>query len=164
MIRLIPFSLVLIMWGVAKPCEAVPKNKQFDQLKQIHEMLKKHSSKKAVPAVKLAPAIQRLSGLHGVNPLDVAAIILVESRGVAYAHNKRTGDTGLMQISPRTAAAYQFKASELKNWHSNLEYGIIILSDMRGYPVCTYNIGYRKLPKACARYEAKIAFFKGGNK
>lgn len=156
--------LVLIMPEAARPCEQVPKNKQFEQLKRIHEILQKHSNKKAVPPAKLAPAIQRLSLKYGVDPLNVAAIILAESRGVASAHNKRTNDAGLMQISHKTATAYKFDTTKLFNWYSNLEYGIIVLSDMRGYPLCTYNIGYRKLPKACARYEAKIAFFKGGTK
>lgn len=162
MIRYSLFFVFLCCAANANPCDKVPKNQQFEQLKRIFDILQKQKSTKAVPSKELAPAIQRLSIKYQVDPEVVAAIVMVESRGNPTAYNKASNDAGLMQINVHTAKKYRFDTSKLFNWNFNLEYGIIILSDMRGRPICTYNIGYRKLPKACAIYNKRIAFYKGG--
>ena len=116
-----------------------------------------------VPIAELAPEIYNVSREYNVDAEVLTRIILVESKGVPTAKNAKTGDYGLMQISPRTAKAYHISQNCLKDWHCNLRRGAQILRDMQKstiYRECAYNVGpagtIRK-PKACARYETLLA-------
>ncbi len=130
-------------------------------LKAIELKLKRNASPKAVQPKVLAPVIIRLSKQYDVNPDTIVRIILIESKGIASAYNKRTNDYGLMQINGRTAKAYGLSKACLRNWECNLEAGIRVLADIRDGRVCRYNVGSGRLHKAklsrCITYERKLA-------
>lgn len=138
-----------------------PSNPQLQVIKAIEQTLKRNSSKKAVPAIILAPAILHLSDAYGVSPYTIMRIVLVESRGISSAYNKRTKDYGLMQLNERTMRAYGITKQCALNWICNLEAGISILSDISDGRICRYNVGSGKLKteklKRCLKYEQRLA-------
>lgn len=118
----------------------------------------------AVPVKDLAKEVLKVSRAHQVDPLLVARIIVVESRGRANAKNSRTDDYGLMQINKATQIAYGVSDDCMKDWKCNLDAGVKILSDMlkmKGSRPCMYNVGprgrFEKYKTACEKYEVKIA-------
>lgn len=122
-----------------------------------------NSAPKAVPATQLAPAIRYAARRHGVDPVLLARIVMVESRGVAGAYNAKTQDHGLLQINEQTRRAYGFSRWCMSQWQCNLDAGAIVLRDllkMRDSRPCVYNVGPRgRLPRyetACLTYEKKL--------
>ena len=148
--------------AIGSNCDTI--NPQLRVLKVIEQTLKRNSSPKAVPAKLLAPAIQRLSDAYGVSPHTIMRIVLVESRGIPSAYNKRTNDYGLMQLNGRTMKAYGITKTCAMNWYCNLEAGIMILSEISDGRTCRYNIGSGKLKagklKRCLVYERRLASIK----
>lgn len=114
----------------------------------------------AVPKAQLATAIIEVSNKYKVDPVLVAKIIVVESRGNPKAFNKRTQDYGLMQINVNTARSLGITQTCLFNWRCNLEQGAKILSSFNR--PCRYNVGTTKVLAGkrlqnCIRYERKLA-------
>lgn len=90
--------------------------------------------------------VQQCAGEHGLDPVDVAAVVLLESGGDADAVNEYSGATGLMQVMPSDAWKWvpaekeelraKYKAwfgwrptsDELKAPDVNLEWGCKILA------------------------------------
>lgn len=123
-----------------------------------------NSAPGAVPAAELAPAIRYAANRHGVDPVLLARIVMVESRGVANAYNAKSQDHGLLQVNERTRRAYGFSHWCMQQWQCSLDAGAIVLRDllkMRDSRPCTYNVGPRgRLPQyetVCEKYEAKLA-------
>ncbi len=159
--KLLMALLLMIPQVEAKDCGVNP---QLKVIKIIEQTLKRNSSKKAVPPAILAPEIKRLSDAYGVSPYTIMRIVLVESRGIPSAYNKRTKDYGLMQLNAHTMKVYGISVTCALNWQCNLEAGIMILSEMQdiaGYRVCMYNLGPKGRFKVnhlpCKKYETKIA-------
>ncbi len=120
----------------------------------------------AVPAPILAPAIINAAAKHDVDAKLLARIVVVESRGLASAVNRKTDDHGLVQINAKTASLYGISSSCLKDWKCNLDAAALILSDLSqlsNFRACTYNVGpkgrFLKYREACERYETKLAAF-----
>lgn len=151
--------LIMIPSITRSNCDLV--NPQLRVIKAIEQTLKRNSNKKAVPAKELAPVIIRLSELYDVDPMVITRIIMVESKGLAKAYNKRTNDYGLMQLNGRTMKAYGITKQCALTWQCNLEAGIRILADISDGRTCRYNVGSGKLHKQklvrCLRYERKLA-------
>lgn len=130
-------------------------------LQVITALLIANSSHNAVPAKDLAPMILWLSSQYEVDPVLVTRIVLLESKGIASAYNKRTNDYGLMQLNYHTMKAYGISVTCAKDWKCNLESGIRILSDIKDKRTCRYNVGSGKLKseklKRCLSYERKLA-------
>lgn len=129
----------------------------------ITSLLMANAAPNAIPASELAPAIIYTAARHGVNPVLVTQIILVESRGIQSAYNAKTEDHGLMQINEKTRIAYNLSTWCVKQWQCNLNSATRILADMlkmRGGRACMFNVGPRgRLPQyetACLRYESKL--------
>lgn len=126
-------------------------------------LLLANSAPNAVPAKPLAIQIIRTAAAYGINAETLTRILLTESKGVATAENKRTGDYGIMQINHRTAASYKLSQECLKNWKCNLAAGAAILKDMqksKHYRTCAYNVGTSHIGtrmKSCLTYETKLA-------
>jgi|ERR1019366_894228 hypothetical protein len=133
----------------------------FKAIRAIEQTLKRNSNKKAVPAAKLAPAILRLSQEYDVDAMTIARIIMVESKGMEKAYNKRTQDYGLMQLNVHSMAHYGISKVCAMHWECNLEAGIMLLSEISDGRTCRYNVGSGKLIKGklrrCIAYENKIA-------
>lgn len=152
--------LLLLLPSISgSDCGPIDVNKRV--IKAIEQILKRNSSKKAVPPAILATEIKRLSDAYGVSPYTIARIILVESRGLPYAYNKRTNDYGLMQLNSHTMKAYGITKRCALTWQCNLEAGIMILSEISDGRICRYNVGSGKLKteklKRCLKYEHKLA-------
>lgn len=114
----------------------------------------------SVPAAKLAPAILQVANKYNVDPILIAKIIVVESRGREKAINKQSSDYGLMQINVNTAKSMGISDRCLMNWRCNLDAGAKILS--RFNRPCRYNVGTTKVLAGkrlqnCIRYERKLA-------
>lgn len=124
-------------------------------------LLLSHSAPGAVPAEQLATEILRVSNQYSLNPVQVAQLVMTESRGLASAYNARTRDTGLMQIHDTTAYAYGADDACLKVWRCNLAIGAKVLSELNR--LCRYNVGTGPLVGArlrrCEAYEQKVASF-----
>jgi soluble lytic murein transglycosylase-like protein len=149
--------IILLLAQLASAQEACSQKQSV--LIQILETLKRNSSKKAVPAKRLAPAIMRLSCKYNVDPMIVTRVMLLESRGDASAYNAKTHDHGLMQLNDKTIARYGFDKERVYDWEYNLEAGVIILS--RYKRLCIYNVGTAPLVGAqlhkCLHYETLVA-------
>lgn len=131
-------------------------NPQLRQLQVLTKYLERNLAPKAVPAKKLAPFIIKLSKQYGVDPMLVARVLILESRGLANATNG--SDFGIMQVNYKHGISREC----LYNWRCNLTYGARYLA--RATRPCQYNLGLnRNLTKystACARYERKLAVAK----
>lgn len=121
-------------------------------------------------AVEINKLIQQKSAKYGIDAQLLTAVIRIESGFKNSAVNKRTGDRGLAQISPATAAAYGLQAYELHDPATNLKHAAKILKFWQRFEksegsrwVCRYNIGYKKLPATCDQYlkKLKLAGWKG---
>jgi len=113
----------------------------------------------SVPPHDLAAEIVLVAEQYDVDAETVARIIIVESRGMPYAYNKRTKDYGLMQLNARTMQLYGVKMHCAWDWRCNLRTGALILSHTKR--VCQYNVGtaplHGTLLRNCLRYEKKLA-------
>lgn len=131
-------------------------------IEAIKIQLKKKAAPNAVPAQELAPAILRASLKYGLDYHLLTAVILVESRGVSTAYNKRSHDHGLGQINAKTAGKLGLSMACLYDWRCNLDAMARILSEINDGQICRYNVGtgslkYEKLFNNCKRYEQRIA-------
>lgn len=90
--------------------------------------------------------VQQCAGEHGLDPIDVAAVVLIESGADPQAVNEYSGATGLMQVMPSDAWKWvpaekeelraKYKewfgwrptSEELKTPAVNLEWGCTILA------------------------------------
>lgn len=124
----------------------------------ILALLMNNLAPNSVPAEQLAPAILEAANEYGVDPVVIARIIIVESRGKAKAVNKKTKDYGLMQINVNTAISMGISNTCLLDWRCNLKHGTEILSKFKR--VCRYNVGTASLKGArlekCLHYEKKL--------
>lgn len=115
----------------------------------------------AIPAHELAHAIVQEAAIAAVDPVLVAKIVMVESRGRPDAVSD-TNDIGLMQIN----AIHGIEERCLLDWRCNLKAGVAILAQFRNHRPCAYNVGYRyktRLTK-CLQYEARLdKVFSGGS-
>lgn len=113
----------------------------------------------AVSPHALAAEILLVAEEYDVNPETVARIIIIESRGLEHAYNKRTNDHGLMQLNGRTMQLYGISMHCAMSWRCNLHTGALILSHTKR--VCQYNVGTAPLKgtllKNCLKYERKLA-------
>lgn len=119
-----------------------------------------HAAPGAVHPHELATAILQESSAQGVDARLVARIMLQESRGKANAYNKRSKDSGIMQINERTAQDLGITKECLQNWRCNLRQGVRILTKAKR--PCAYNlgaVGAKRWPKSCIKYETKLAAF-----
>lgn len=131
---------------------------------QVDALLHKYAAK-GVDVNELSSVIKHESAVAKVDPVLITRLVLLESRGLAHATNKKTGDHGLLQINKRTAMAYKLHNSCLYNLQCNLRAGIRILKDMqkwKNYRVCCFNVGRRldDKKKACESYIKKLNSFK----
>lgn len=119
-----------------------------------------HAAPGAVQPQELATAILQESSAQGVDARLVARIMLQESRGKANAYNRRSRDSGLMQINEKTAQGANISSACLQNWRCNLRQGVKLLA--KANRPCAYNLGNagsKKWPKSCIKYELKLASF-----
>lgn len=121
-----------------------------------------NSAPGAVPPAKLAHAIIAYSKQYNVNPVLVAKIVMVESKGKETAKNKRSDDHGLMQINAKTAKAIGINQKCLYDWRCNLRHGVQILAKLKR--PCQYNVGVSGIRRhgisRCLKYESKLASIK----
>lgn len=113
----------------------------------------------AVPAPALAREIEKVVLETDLDPLDLARLVLVESRGRPKAYNPLSGDHGILQINTRTAIFYSIPVRCLYDWRCNLRRGALLYA--KGHRACQYNLGlYRKLEgrwlEKCLAYEEKL--------
>ncbi len=132
-----------------------------EAIRAISEQLKRKASPKAVPAKELAPVILRASLKYGIDYRLLTSVLLLESRGVAAAYNKKTRDYGIMQINVKTAHAMGLSMTCLMNYKCNIDAGAKIISTIDDGKICRYNVGtgnlLGRLLHNCARYERKVA-------
>lgn len=131
-------------------------------LKTIIALLVAHSAPGAINAKYLAPAILKEAKYFNEDPILIAQIIIIESKGRSDAFNAKTLDYGIMQINLKTAAAMHLDTACLLDWRCNLRAGVQILSKMD--MACRYNVGtgYLKGKKLenCLKYADKLATIK----
>jgi len=122
------------------------------------------NSPKAVPAKALAEHVEKVSKNANIDPVLLAQIIIVESKGVPYAYNKRSKDHGIMQINNATARSMGLSRKCLYSWKCNVEAGALILSSLKRngkLQACHYNTGPKghiKKPTACKKYQSKLDY------
>ena len=131
---------------------------------QVDALLHKYAAK-GVDVNELSSVIKHESAVAKVDPVLITRLVLLESRGLSQAKNKRTGDHGLLQINKNTAMAYNLNSKCLYDMRCNLKAGIRILKDMqkwKNYRVCCFNVGRRldDKKKACESYIKKLNSFK----
>lgn len=136
-----------------------PSNAPQGDVKKLQALFAKHNSPRAVLPSQLAPAVLKASAKYCVNPDVIAAVIIVESKGIEYAYNEITGDYGLLQINWLTADNLKISMGCRYDWRCNLDMGVKILSQFER--ICQYNVGTGKLIgnklKRCKLYEQKLA-------
>lgn len=129
----------------------------------ILALLIAYSSPKAVPAQDLANEIIQVASIYKVDPVLLTQMVLIESKGEASAYNKVSMDHGLVQINQKTAVARGLPQSCLYNWKCNLRFAANLISEQSkkaNWRPCIYNVGrvgMKRYPKACLRYETKLA-------
>ncbi len=132
-----------------------------EAIKAISEQLRKKASPRAVPAKLLAPAILRASLKYGLDYHLLTSVVLLESRGIEKAYNRRTKDYGVGQINIHTANSLGLTMTCLMNYNCNLDATAKILSSISDGNICRYNVGtgklIGKLLKTCHSYERKLA-------
>ncbi len=132
-----------------------------EAIKAISEQLRRKASPKAVPAHLLAPVILRASLKYGIHYRLLTSVLLLESRGVEKAYNKRTKDYGIGQINIKTAHAMGLTMTCLMNYECNVYASAKIISTIDDGKVCRYNVGtgnlLGRLLHNCEKYERKIA-------
>ncbi len=115
----------------------------------------------SIPAEKLAIAIMEAAHKHNIDPVVLTKIVLVESNGLEKAHNAASSDFGIAQINKYTARSMGVLHTCLMNYKCNLNTAAKIISDMKKFRVCMYNLGpkgkHKKYETACLRYERKIS-------
>lgn len=123
--------------------------------------LKKHLARGAVPAYELSKEIELVAKETGLEPVELAALVLQESSGRPYAYNP-TGDHGILQINTLTAIDLGLTVKCLYSWKCNLRAGAQWFASQTR--PCRYNLGkYRKLEgkyiSLCIAYESRLASF-----
>lgn len=158
------FVLFISILTSAKSSKCICRTASCNATKIIQDIrmhLLKKASPKAVPAKDLAPAILQTSLKYGLDYHLLMAVILLESRGVSTAHNKRTCDHGIGQINIRTAQAMGLSMTCLYNWRCNLDATARILSEIQDGNICRYNVGtgnlIGNLLVMCRNYERRLA-------
>ena len=131
---------------------------------QVDALLYKHAAK-GVDVAELSAAIKHEAGAVGVDPVFITRLVLLESRGVSHAYNKKTNDRGILQINKHTARAYKLQDNCITDMRCNLRAGIKILKDMKRssrFRQCSYNLGNKvdRYKKVCNDYERKLNSFK----
>lgn len=131
-------------------------------MEYLISLLLMHSAPGAVPAEELAHEIMVQSKHYNVDPVLVAKVVIVESRGKAAAKNRRSSDHGLMQINARTAKALGISQACLYDWRCNLRHGVQMLAKLKR--PCHYNVGPSGPARhgfgMCLKYEQKLAGIK----
>jgi hypothetical protein len=126
----------------------------------IMSILLAHSAPTAIPPEALGAEIVRYSAIYDVNPVMVASILMLESKGRADVISS-THDYGLMQINNTYAKNAKISMTCLKDWKCNLITGIKLLSEYKKlshFRPCMYNVGPKRYnSKQCLIYESKLA-------
>lgn len=127
---------------------------------QVDALLYKHAAK-GIDVAELSAAIKHESAVAKQDPVLITRLVLLESRGVAHAHNKKSNDKGLMQVNK----IHKISNECAFNVRCNLRAGIKILKDMKRssrFRPCSYNLGNKvdKYKKTCNDYERKLNSFK----
>lgn len=108
-------------------------------------------------ATAIAELIHTISIEEGVDPITVAKIVIIESRGNAHAINWKTGDYGVMQVNLKSHPKISLSCS--LNMKCGLRAGVRILKNAKR--PCSYNVGNATLKglrlKNCLIYESKLA-------
>lgn len=129
----------------------------------ILTLLIAYSSPKAVPAQELEIEIIKVASIYKVDALLLTQMVLIESKGEASAFNAKSMDHGLVQINQKTATARGLPKACLYNWKCNLRFAANLISEQSkkaNWRPCIYNVGrvgMKRYPKACLRYETKLA-------
>lgn len=110
--------------------------------------------------------IKAVAKLYNLPSRLLKRIVAVESANCKYRVNKRTKDFGCAQINHLTIKGYNWNAdSVMHNDRLNIVAAAVVLSDLKkvfgskepNTWSCRYNIGWRKLPKACSAYLNKLS-------
>lgn len=131
---------------------------------QVDALLHKYAAK-GVDVNELSSIIKHESAVAKVDPVLITRLVLLESHGLRHAYNKKTLDSGAMQINKHTAKAYGLHSKCLYDIRCNIKAGIRILKDMqkwKNYRVCSFNVGRNIDAKKekCYAYERKLNSFK----
>lgn len=119
----------------------------------------------AVSPHALAAEITLVAEQYHVDAETLTRIIIIESRGLEHAYNRKTQDYGIMQLNARTIKAYGSSTPCAMQWTCGLRLGARVLRDMQKYTgsarACHYNVGTGSLIDArlrnCLKYERKLA-------
>ena len=109
----------------------------------------------------LARSIMIVSASENVDPILLTQITIAESRGNPQAINFKTGDYGLLQLHLEAHPEIGIVCAMVLQ--CNLKEGAKIVKKLQAHDdfrPCMYNTGYtgaRKHPKACLRYEERLA-------
>lgn len=159
--------LILILIVPLAISSAVPESESLPAIKARLEAALKLPSRAYSFSSKseLHAHIKSVAALYNLPPKLLKRIVAVESANCKYRVNKRTKDFGCMQISEQTIKLYKWNFKTVSNNDKlNLVAAAIILKDFKKltekrlgkkWP-CSYNIGFKKLPKICDNYLAKL--------
>jgi soluble lytic murein transglycosylase-like protein len=99
-------------------------------------------------AERAAWALVREAGRHRLSPSLLAAVLLVENRGLDSSAVSSQGAIGLMQVMPIHAGSYGCESADLRNVDANICHGARLLH--------TYMVRTRSLPLALRRYNGCV--------
>ncbi len=111
---------------------------------------------KAPTPFETAVLIVNIAREENVDPMLLAKIVVIESRGNPSAINKRTKDYGIAQINLKSHP--QVSEACAMNKACGLRAGAKILA--RAKKPCAYNLGAKgslNNPKSCLQYHLKLA-------
>lgn len=112
---------------------------------------------KAPAPFETAVLIINIAREENVDPMLLAKVIVVESRGNPTAVNKKTRDYGIAQINLKSHPQVSYKCA--MNKACGLRAGAKILA--KTIRPCQYNVGKKTLNeirlKKCLQYERKLA-------
>ncbi len=111
---------------------------------------------KAPTPFETAVLIVNIAREENVDPMLLAKIVVIESRGNPSAINKRTKDYGIAQINLKSHP--QVSEACAMNKACGLRAGAKILAKTKR--PCHFNlgkIGAKRNPKSCLQYERKLA-------
>lgn len=158
---LLAMIIVPVSLGFSKPSEPINARQSYEQALSQERRPYKFGNK-----AELYAHIEHVAKLYNLPSKLLKQIVAVESANCRYRVNKVSNDYGCFQLNKLTIAGYKWNANTVThNDRLNTVAAAVILSDMRIIALktlgpkwpCSYNIGHRSLPKACAVYLHKLA-------
>lgn len=158
---LLAMIIVPVSLGFTKPSKPINARLSYEQALSQPRRPYKFANVK-----ELHEHIDVVARLYGLPSKLLKAVAKVESLDCKYRVNKHTHDFGCMQISKKTIRLYKWNFETVaNNDRINVVAAAIILKDLKKITYkklgskwpCSYNVGHRNLPKACAAYLQKIA-------